>query len=284
MRSRLAPAPCAATPPGARARPFPRPRVAFGAVRTRPPAAPARCSVVVPVRDDEAELRGLLESLAQQQEPPAEIIVVDNGSSDASAAVARAAGCVVIAHPVPSIAAASAAGYDAARGELIVRCDADSRPPPGWLRAHQRAHAQGGPRTVLVTGPGRFRLPAPLGGLLSGLYMGTYLLLTAAALGHFPAFGTTMSMRRDWWHQVCEETSRSADVHDDMDLSFRVRPGQRVRVTGAVAVEMSPRALRAGSGLLLRWRRAVHTLRRNWRLERPWQRWAARIAWRGGTR
>ena len=245
---------------------------------------PARCSVVVPVRDDEAELRGLLESLAQQQELPAEIIVVDNGSSDTSAAVARAAGCIVLTRPVPSIAAAAAAGYDAARGELIVRCDADSRPPPGWLRAHQRAHAQGGPRTVLVTGPGRFRLPAPLGGLLSGLYMGTYLLLTAAALGHFPAFGTTMSMRRDWWHQVREETSRSADVHDDMDLSFRVRPGQRVRVTGAVAVEMSPRALRAGSGLLLRWRRAVHTLRRNWRLERPWQRWAARIAWRGGTR
>lgn len=239
---------------------------------------------MVPVRDDEAELRGLLDALEQQREPPLEIIVVDNGSSDASAAVARAAGCIVLTHPVPGIAAAAAAGYDAARGDLIVRCDADSRPPPGWLLAHRRIHARDGPRTVLVTGPGRFILPAPLGDLLSGLYIGAYLLLTAAALGHLPAFGTTMSMRRQWWHQVREGTSRSADVHDDMDLSFQVRPGQRVRVTREVTVAMSPRALRVDRALLLRWSRAMHTLRRNWRLERPWQRWAARLTGRDGQR
>lgn len=247
-------------------------------MKIEPLGTPLTCSVVVPVRDDEAELRGLLRALAQQQEPPLEIIVVDNGSSDGSAAVARAAGCIVINHSVPSIAAAAAAGYDAARGDLIVRCDADSRPPPGWLQAHRRAHARGGNRTVLVTGPGRFRLPPPLGGLVSGLYVGTYLLLTAAALGHLPAFGTTMSMRREWWCQVREEVSRSAGVHDDMDLSFRVRPGERVRVTREVAVIMSPRALHVGRGQLLRWSRAVGTLRRNWRLERPWQRWAARCS------
>ena len=108
--------------------------------------------------------------------------------------------------------------------------------------------------------------------------MGAYLLSTAAALGHFPAFGTTMSMRRSWWQQVREETSRSAEVHDDMDLSFRVRPEQRVRVTRTVAVGMSIRALQLSRDPLQRWRRAVSTLRRNWRLERPWQRWAARLS------
>ena len=236
------------------------------------------------MRNDEAELSGLLEALGRQQEPPLEIIVVDNGSSDAGAALARAAGCRVLTHPVPSIAGAAAAGYDAARGELIVRCDADSRPPPGWLLAHRRMHARDGPRTVLVTGPGRFRLPAPWGWLFSGLYVGTYLLATATALGHFPAFGTTMSMRREWWQQVREEVSRSAEVHDDMDLSFRVRPGQRVRVTCEVAVVMSPRALRVDRALLLRWRRAVRTVERNWRLEKPWQRWASRLTGQRGPR
>lgn len=249
-------------------------------MQTRPPAAALRCSVVVPVRDDEVELRGLLQALGAQREAPLEIIVVDNGSRDAGAALAREAGCLVLTHPVPSIAAAAAAGYDAARGELIVRCDADSRPPPDWLRAHRLAHERGGPRTVLVTGPGRFRLPPPWGGLLSGAYVGAYLLLTAAALAHFPAFGTTMSMRREWWHQVRAGISHSPDVHDDMDLSFRVRPGEQVRLTRAVAVGMSPRALRPGPGQLLRWSRAASTLRRNWRVERPWKRWAARCAGR----
>ena len=238
------------------------------------------CSVVVPVRDDADELRGLLAALAQQTEAPLEVIVVDNGSRDDTAAVARAAGCIVLTHPVPSIAGAAAAGYDTARGDLIVRCDADSRPPPGWLSAHRLAHTRAGSRTALVTGPGRFLLPSPLGGILSGLYVGAYLLSSAAALGHFPAFGTTMSMRRSWWQQVREEASRSAEVHDDMDLSFRVRPGQRVRVARGVAVGMSARALQLRRDPLRRWRRAMRTLRRNWRLERPWQRWAARLsAW-----
>lgn len=246
-----------------------------------PVIEPLSCSVIVPVRDDAVELRGLLEALARQRELALEIIVVDNGSTDDSAAVARAAGCTVLTHPVPSIAAAAAAGYDAARGDLIVRCDADSRPRPDWLVAHRLAHARGGARTVIVTGPGRFRLPAPLGGVLSGLYVGGYMLFTAAALGHFPAFGTTMSMRSSWWHQIREQTSLSAEVHDDMDLSFRVRPGQRVLVTRAVAVGMATRALHVGRDPLRRWRRAMRTLRRNWRLERPWQRWAARLTSKG---
>ncbi len=271
---------------------------------------PRSCSVVVPVRDDAAELRGLLEALvevggfderfprAYREDADLALRVRRAGWRIAEGgrvtthppkrggflAVARAAGCIVLTHPLPSIAAAAAAGYDVARGDLIVRCDADSRPSPGWLGAHRLAHARSGPRTVLVTGPGRFRIPAPLGELLSGLYVGTYLLCTAAALGHFPAFGTTMSMRRAWWHEVREETSRSAEVHDDMDLSFRVRPGQRVQVTRTVAVGMSPRALRVGHDPLRRWRRATRTLRRNWRLERPWQRWAARLTAPGRRR
>jgi len=247
----------------------------------QPPTSPPTCSVVVPVRDDERELRGLLQALATQTEPPLEIIVVDNGSSDDTAAVASAAGCVVVHQSVPGIAVAAATGYDAARGDLIVRCDADSRPAPDWIAAHRRAHTGARPGTVIVTGPGRFLLPGPVGAaLFSTLYVGGYLLLTAAALGHFPAFGTTMSMRRDWWQLVREKVSHRADVHDDMDLSFRVRPGERVRVTRSVAVDMSSRALRPDHTQVLRWRRAARTLQRNWRLERPWQRWATRL----GTR
>lgn len=234
------------------------------------------CSVVVPVRDDARELRGLLSALAQQTEPPLEIIVVDNGSRDDSAAVARAAGCTILPYPVPGIAGAAALGYDAARGDLIVRCDADSRPPPGWLAAHRQEHTVAAPGTVIVTGPGLFRLPRPWAGLVSGVYVGGYLLLTAAALGHFPAFGTTMSMPRSWWKEAREGASRSAEVHDDMDLSFQVRPGQRVQVSREVGVTMSSRALALDRGQLLRWRRAALTLRRNWRRERPWERWVAR--------
>lgn len=251
------------------------------------------CSVVVPVRDDAAQLRGLLVALARQSEPPLEVIVVDNGSSDDSAAIAHRAGCTVVREPRPGIAAAAATGYDASRGDLIVRCDADSRPPRGWLAAHRRAHERARPRTVAVTGPAYFTLPCalrPIGPVLSGAYLGAYVLASGAALGHVPLFGTTMSLRRSWWEQVGESASRDDAVHDDMDLSFRVRPGERVGLSPRVRVGMSVRALRPGVLARRRWYRAIATLRRNWGEQRPWERWRSRcavataIGWRAEAR
>lgn len=233
---------------------------------------------MVPVRDDAVQLRGLLQALGRQTQQPLEIIVVDNRSRDESAEVARAAGCIVITEAKPGIAAAAAAGYDRARGELIVRCDADSRPAPGWIAAHERAHERGGPRAAIVTGPSTFLLPAPLGVLTAAVYLGLYMLAAGAALGHLPAFGTTMSMRRTWWQGVSDRVSRSDGVHDDMDLSFQVGPGDHVRLDWSVGVAMSPRALRLGREGWRRWVRALHTLRRNWRVQRPWERWAARLS------
>lgn len=245
------------------------------------------CSVVVPVRDDAAELRGLLAALAGQTERALEVIVVDNGSRDGSAEAARAAGCTVVDEPRPGIAAAAATGYDLAQGDLIVRCDADSRPPRTWLAAHRRAHGTARPGTVAVTGPAMFALSTPLlplGPVVSTAYLGGYVLASGAALGHVPLFGTTMSMRRDWWQEVGLDAARGSDVHDDMDLSFRVRPGERVRLAPSVRVGMSPRALRPGADAARRWHRATATLRRNWRRETPWMRWHARLCPEGEGR
>lgn len=245
---------------------------------------PLTCSVVVPVKDDAVELRGLLDALAAQTELPLEIIVVDNGSTDDSAAVAAAAGCLVISEPRPGIAAASRTGYDAARGDLILRCDADARPGPTWVAAHRRSHAHArrpahsrARRVVAVTGPAHFRLPRPFDVIIAVLYLGGYALAAGAALGHWPLFGTTMSLRRDWWIQVRDQVSASPDVHDDMDLSFRVRPDETVHVTSSVTVGMSPRALRWGRLADVRFRRAFATLARAWQDEKPWGRWQRRL-------
>lgn len=240
-------------------------------------------SVVVPARNDAAHLERCLRLLAAQTRPPDEIVVVDNASSDRTAEVARAAGARVVHEPVPGIPPAAAAGYDAARGDVVVRCDADSVPGPEWIAGLLTALASR-PDVVAVTGPGRFHgLPPGIGRLLSVLYIGLYVLSTAAALAHPPLFGTNMAMRRSWWLEVRDGVHRDdPELHDDFDLSFRLDPEHRILFRPGLSVGMSPRALRGGRPAVRRLARAFRTIRLNWADEPPWERWRARLGHRPG--
>src|SRR4051812_33007385 len=99
----------------------------------------ARLSVVIPVRDDADMLRGALPALAEQTGAADEVIVVDNGSADDGAEVAALGGARVVSESRRGIPAATARGFDAATGEVLVRMDADSRPPADWLERIERA-------------------------------------------------------------------------------------------------------------------------------------------------
>ncbi|MFI7483456.1 glycosyltransferase family A protein [Kocuria sp. M1R5S2] len=250
------------------------------ALPSRRPGDPT-VSVVVPARDDAVHLARCLRLLAAQTRPPDEVVVVDNASRDRTAEVARAAGARVVHEPRPGIPPAAATGYDAARGDVVVRCDADTVPAPEWIAALLAALGDR-PDVVAVSGPGRFSgLPPALGPALSLLYVGLYVATTAAALAHPPLFGTNMAMRRSWWLEVRDGVHRDdPELHDDFDLSFRLAPGRRIRFRPGLSVGMSARALRPGRPAVRRLARALRTLRVNWAEERPWERWHARLGHR----
>lgn len=233
-------------------------------------------SVVVPVLDDAEHLDRCLRALAAQTVPVDEVVVVDNGSTDGSAEVARAAGATVLHEPVRGIARASARGYDHASGDVLVRLDADSVPPPGWVAEAVRLLDQ--PGVVAVTGPGRPRDGGPvLRRVWDGLYMGPYFVLMWSALGRPPLFGSAMAMRRDTWTAIRGRAHRDdPEVHDDVDLAMQLDPAWRVLVDRALAVEVSARPLSSASSALVRTRRAFHTFRVNGRRANPVRRWARR--------
>ena len=64
-------------------------------------------------------LRGCLTALREQTTPPDEIIVVDNDSTDDTVEVAASFGARVVTEPVRGVLRATAAGFDAASGEVI---------------------------------------------------------------------------------------------------------------------------------------------------------------------
>ena len=138
-------------------------------------------SVVIPVRNDAPMLRRALRALAAQTRPADEIVIVDNGSTDDSAGIAAAAGAVVVSEPITGIPRASAAGYDAATGDIIMRIDADTVVPVDWIARALADFAD--PALDLLTGHATFygagRLTRRLGKAwwVGGMYwsMGVYL-------------------------------------------------------------------------------------------------------------
>ncbi len=249
-------------------------------------AEPPSVSVVVPVKDDAPALRRCLDLLGQQTVRPFEVVVVDNGSVDDSAAVAAAYGARVVGEPRAGIPAAAAAGYDAARGEVIARCDADSAPPPDWL-ARIVVAFQDDPALEAVTGTGWFYdLPRPQAWSMRWLYLGTYFTTVHAALGHTALWGSNMAFRRRSWLDVSAAVHRDdPQLHDDIDLAFALGPDRRIRFDRGLRVGVSGRCLRGRAQLARRLRRALRTLQVNWAQRPPWERWEERLrAERAGTR
>lgn len=203
---------------------------------------PRSVSVVIPVRDDALLLECCLSALERQTRRADEVVVVDNGSSDGTAAVAARFGARVVTEPVQGIPRASAAGYDAATGDVIARLDADSRPGPDWIERIERTFRDR-EEIDFVTGDPRFYGSTPLVHWMGEhLYIGGMYTVLTPLLGHAPLFGSNMAMRSSAWRALSGEVHREQrNIHDDFDLSFHVRPGMTVLRDRSLVVEVSAR-------------------------------------------
>lgn len=105
-----------------------------------------RASIVVPTRGGVARLPHLFGCLRAQTETDWEAIVVVDGDVDDTAALLEA-----LRHELPVTpivfpenrgrSAALNAGFDAARGDVLIRCDDDLTPGPGYVAARLARHA-----------------------------------------------------------------------------------------------------------------------------------------------
>jgi len=218
-------------------------------------------SVVIPSLDDAEFLIVCLRALAAQTRPADEVIVVDNGSVDDTAAVARSAGARVLVEPTRGIWPATATGFDAARGEIIARLDADSVPAPDWLAEVERRMSARDRPTVVTNGGTFYGRTALVRWIARNIYIGGYFTVIGPLLGHPPIFGSNYAIRTDAWRRLRDLVHRDrADVHDDLDLAWWMQPGMTVVRDRRLVVGVSARPFDTPSGLWRRVRMAFHTM------------------------
>ena len=100
-----------------------------------------KISIIIPARNEEDNIRQLLQALQEQTYPASffEVIVVDDHSTDGTAGVVQQFPAIKLIHlkddNINSYKKkAIETGIAAATGELIVTTDADCLPSPGWLQ------------------------------------------------------------------------------------------------------------------------------------------------------
>lgn len=95
------------------------------------------CSVVIPALNERDNLEPLLQSVKRVMDglvPSWEIIVVDGGSTDGTVELARRMDATVVFQAEPGYGGALKAGFEAARGRLVVTMDADCSHDPDFVR------------------------------------------------------------------------------------------------------------------------------------------------------
>ncbi|GAA5212088.1 glycosyltransferase family 2 protein [Microbacterium kyungheense] len=238
----------------------------------------ATLSVVIPSLNDAEMLRHCLAALAAQTRAPDEIIVVDNGSDDDTAEVARGAGARVVDEPVRGVLRATSAGFDAARGEIIGRLDADSRPAPDWAaRLDRRFSAD--PTLTALTGTGTFYGGSRFWHFVGHhVYLGGYLFVFRAVIGHIPLFGSNFAIRRDAWRGIRPRVHLDdPHAHDDLDISLVLPPDAGIEFDPWLHVQVSARPFQNWAGFARRASWAFHIVGVNLR-EVPWLRRVWRCA------
>jgi glycosyltransferase involved in cell wall biosynthesis len=225
---------------------------------------------VIPVYNDADMLQACLNALAAQTRSADEVLVVDNASTDASAQVAHAAGARVVFEPTRGIPAATSTGFNAARGNILARLDADSVPGTDWLERVEAA-IDAHPEASAITGSADF-----YGGNAfqrwfgRSCYLPAYFRAMGMLLGHPPLFGSNYALRAGAWLELRKSAHLDrADVHDDLDLSFQFRPGMTVHFDPALRVAVSARPFARGNGLAHRVRLGVVTVAVNVLNESP---------------
>lgn len=226
-------------------------------------------AIVIPVYNEEIDIRNCLESIAKQTVMPHEVIVVDNNSTDWSALVAKQFPFArVLKESRQGIAFARNKGFDAVTSDIIARIDADTRLEPHWVQRLQKYYRSPRHAEHAVSGSGYFYnifLPDSFNKFQHMIAFEYNRFI----LGSYILWGSNMALPTKIWKKVKATTSTRTDIHEDIDLAIQLkRHGYTVDYRKSLVVSVRMRRVHSDRASLwsnlMMWPRTfrVHRVRR----------------------
>ena len=181
-----------------------------------------KVSIVIPVYNEAERLDACLRSIATQTTAPLEVIVVDNNSTDDSAIIAQRFSFVkLLRESRQGVVHARNRGFDAAKGGIIGRIDADSILPESWVAQIQALFAGNQSMSAVSGAPHYYDFAFSRLADSIDYRLRAHL---AAKLGtaNF-LWGANMAVRRPAWKHVRSTLCIRQDMHEDFDLAIHLQ-------------------------------------------------------------
>jgi glycosyltransferase involved in cell wall biosynthesis len=201
-----------------------------------------RVSIVIPVYNEGARIGDCLEAIAAQTVRPYEVIVVDNNSTDNTAEVVGGYPFAkLLLAKRQGVVHARNRGFNAARGDIIGRIDADTRLPADWVGRIQSLFRE---RALsAVTGSiGYYDMPAYKVASRIDLAFRRY----AARRMQDRVFlqGANMALRTSAWRAIRHHLCLHRGMHEDFDLAIHLsEAGHTVRFDERLPASISARCV-----------------------------------------
>jgi glycosyltransferase involved in cell wall biosynthesis len=175
-------------------------------------------SIVIPVYNEEDHIAACLQAIAEQSVTPYEVIVVDNNSTDNTVAIALQFPFVRVLHENrQGVIHARTTGFNAARGEIIGRIDADSHISGDWVKTVQQIFR--GSRVDAVSGAVTYH-DLPWRHISGKIELGFRQFVANQMGDEVFLYGANMAMRRSAWLQIRQNLCKQGELHEDFDLAI----------------------------------------------------------------
>jgi cellulose synthase/poly-beta-1,6-N-acetylglucosamine synthase-like glycosyltransferase len=183
-----------------------------------------------------------LRSIKAQSVQPLEIIVIDNNSTDNTREVVRRFKDVkLLTAKRQGVVHARNRGFNAVRGDIIGRIDADTRLPRNWVATVQKLFTDSD--LSAVSGAVHY-YDIPGSRFLSNIDL--YLRRQAAQRMEGRVFlqGANMAVRTSAWRSIRKQLCNRSGMHEDYDLAIHLSDaGHTVQFSEALRANISTRCL-----------------------------------------